>query len=721
MAAVKLGIRRKIALILGLFLLAFVLVIVKLGIVQIIQGEELQARADDWRTRDVSVDAARGTIYDRNGGKLAISITADSVAVRPSEIKALPEEEQEIEADKTARTLANILDLDYQTVYDKVTSDQSYVYIARKIDFELAEQIREADLTGVELEEETQRYYPKGALAAHILGGAGVDNQGLSGIEYELEDLLVGEDGRIVGEYDANNNPIPQAEYEYISPQDGYDVYLTIDENIQYFCERELANLMESEFPPKNAGIIIMDPNTGEILAMAVANTYDPNNYTDYDSSVVRNFLVNDSYEPGSTFKIITTAVALEEGTVSEDSSSFYCPGYAMVAGSRIGCWASTPHGTQTLAEAVQNSCNPAFVAIGQSIEAKEDGLFYKYINAFGFGQTTGIELNGESSGILQDEANVNQVEISTIAMGQGISVTPIQMITAVSAIANDGVLLKPTLVSKVMDGDTVVYEHQPEEVRQVVSAETAATVRELIVNVVTNGSGTQAAIEGYTIGGKTGTAQKASETGGYAPGKYVASFVGMVPADDPELVCLVVVDEPSGVYYGSQTAAPIFHSVMSDTLRYLGIDPEVDANDGIEDGEDNLSETVPSVVNLSVADAITNLQQAGFNVKLSGSGNTVTSQQPAAGVTAKSGSTVLLTAGDDSEENEGMVTVPDLRGKRFAEVANILSVLGLSLSAEGSGVAYSQSPDYGAVVPSGTTISVKFEDEDDSITVIAP
>ena len=206
-----------------------------------------------------------------------------------------------------------------------------------------------------------------------------------------------------------------------------------------------------------------------------------------------------------------------------------------MVAGSRIGCWASTPHGTQTLAEAVQNSCNPAFVAIGQSIEAKEDGLFYKYINAFGFGQTTGIELNGESSGILQDEANVNQVEISTIAMGQGISVTPIQMITAVSAIANDGVLLKPTLVSKVMDGDTVVYEHQPEEVRQVVSAETAATVRELIVNVVTNGSGTQAAIEGYTIGGKTGTAQKASETGGYAPGKYVASFVGMVPADDPE------------------------------------------------------------------------------------------------------------------------------------------------------------------------------------------
>lgn len=718
MAAVKLGIRRKIALILGLFLLAFFLVIVKLGIVQFIQGEDLQAKAEDLRTRDMSVAAARGTIYDRNGGKLAISITADSVAVRPSEISSLPADEREKEADKTARTLADILDMDYQEVYDKVTSEQYYVYVQRKIDFELAEQIREADLAGVELEEETQRYYPKGTLAAHVLGFAGIDNQGLEGVEKTLEDWLVGQEGRIVGEYDANNNPIPQAEYEYIPPEDGYDVYLTIDENIQYFCERELANLMNSEFPAKNAGIIIMDPKSGEILAMAVANTYDPNNYNDYEESVRRNFLVNDSYEPGSTFKIITMATALEEGTVNE-SSTFYCPGYAMVAGSRIGCWASVPHGSQTLAEAVQNSCNPAFVAIGQGIEAKEDGLFYKYIQAFGFGQTTGIELNGEANGILQDEANVNQVEIATIAMGQGISVTPMQMITAVSAIANDGVLLKPTLVSKVTNGDEVVYEHQAEEVRRVVSAETAAKVRELIVNVVTDGSGTKAAIEGYTIGGKTGTAQKPGD-GGYAAGKYVASFIGMVPADDPELVCLVVVDEPSGVFYGSQVAAPIFQAVMSDTLRYLGIDPEVDANDGIDEGEDNLSATVPAVVNLSVADAIIDLQQAGFNVKLSGSGNTVTSQQPAAGATAKSGSTVLLTAGDGSD-SEGMVTVPDLRGKRFAEVANILSVLGLSLSAEGSGEAYSQSPDYGAVVPSGSTISVKFDDTDDSVSVIAP
>ena len=393
-------------------------------------------------------------IRDSNGGKLAISITADSVAVRPSEISSLPADEREKEADKTARTLADILDMDYQEVYDKVTSEQYYVYVQRKIDFELAEQIREADLTGVELEEETQRYYPKGTLAAHVLGFAGIDNQGLEGVEKTLEDWLVGQEGRIVGEYDADNNPIPQAEYEYIPPEDGYDVYLTIDENIQYFCERELANLMNSEFPAKNAGIIIMDPKSGEILAMAVANTYDPNNYNDYEESVRRNFLVNDSYEPGSTFKIITMATALEEGTVNE-SSTFYCPGYAMVAGSRIGCWASVPHGSQTLAEAVQNSCNPAFVAIGQGIEAKEDGLFYKYIQAFGFGQTTGIELNGEASGILQDEANVNQVEIATIAMGQGISVTPMQMITAVSAIANDGVLLKPTLVSK-----AVSYTH---------------------------------------------------------------------------------------------------------------------------------------------------------------------------------------------------------------------------------------------------------------------
>jgi stage V sporulation protein D (sporulation-specific penicillin-binding protein) len=719
MAAVKLRIRRKIALILGLLFLAFLLVVGKLVVIQFVQGENLQTKAEELRTRDMSVAADRGTIYDCNGDKLAISITADSIAVRPPEIAALPKEQRQAAAEETAGFLAETLGLDYDEVYDKVTSDQYYVYIKRKVDFELAEQIKEADLVGVEIEEETQRYYPKGMLAAHVLGFAGIDNQGLEGVELTLDEYLSGTAGRIVGEYDANNNPIPQAEYEYIAPEDGLDVYLTIDENIQYFCERDLANLMASETPPKNAGIIVMDPKTGDILAMAVANTYDPNNYSDYDASTWRNFLISDSYEPGSAFKIVTASAALEEGTISLESR-FYCPGYVIVGDARIGCWSTTPHGSQSLAEAVMHSCNPAFVAIGQSIEAKEDGLFYNYIKAFGFGTQTGIDLSGEASGILQDESVVNQVEIATISIGQGIAVTPLQMITAACAVANDGVLVKPQIVSKVMDGDTLVYEQQPEEVRQIISADTAQTLRELLVGVVTGGSGTKAAIEGYTIAGKTGTAQKA-EGGGYAAGKYVASFIGMVPAEDPQLVCLVVVDEPSGLFYGSQVAAPIFQSVISDTLRYLNIPPSADANDGINDNQDNATISVPNVVNLPVATAIATLQNLGLNVKLSGSGSSVTAQQPAANTLARAGSTVLLSVSSGGSSGDGMVTVPDLRGYRFAEAANILSVLGLTLEADGSGVAYSQSPAYGEQVRSGSTVKVWFDDEDIINTDVAP
>ena len=282
MAAVKLGIRRRIALVLGLLLFVFCLVIIKLVIIQFIQSDDLQSKAAELRTRDMTVDAARGTIYDRNGSKLAISITADSIAVRPTEIKALEASQQTATAQKVAQTLADILELDYDDVYKKVTSDSYYVYIKRKVTAEQAQLIRDAQLVGVEIEEESQRYYPKGTLACHVLGFAGIDNQGLEGMEKSLDEWLSGTDGRVVGQYDAYNNPIPQAEYEYIAPKDGYNIYSTIDENIQYFCERELSTLMNSEYPAKNAGIIVMNPKTGEILAMSNRPNFDPNNYQNY-------------------------------------------------------------------------------------------------------------------------------------------------------------------------------------------------------------------------------------------------------------------------------------------------------------------------------------------------------------------------------------------------------------------------------------------------------
>ena len=706
MTVSKISMRRKMSLILIVALLCFVAVIVKLFILQFIQGDDLQTKAEAMRTRDLTVSAARGTIYDVNGNKMALSITADSVGVYTGQIDSASD------ARNIASELATILGMDENTVYERITSDSSFVWVKRKIDFDIAEMVEDAELSGIVLVEETQRFYPLGTLAAHVLGFAGIDNQGLEGLELTYDEYLKGEDGSITGKYDAEERAIPQAEYEYIEPVDGYDVYLTIDENIQYFCERELYELMNSETPPKRAGIIIMDPDTCAILAMACTNPFDPNDYGSYDSSSYRNFLISDSYEPGSVFKIITLSSALEEGVVSE-SSSFNDPGSINVSGTTIHCWATKPHGMQSLAESVANSCNPAFVQIGQSIEAKQDGLFYKYINAYGFGKLTDISLSGEAEGILQDESMVNSVELATISIGQGIAVTPIQMITAICAVANDGILLKPQIVSKVMNGEEVVYEMKAEEVRRVISAETAAKVRSMLIGVVTDGSGGNAAIEGYTIGGKTGTAQKA-ENGVYASGKYIGSFVGMVPADDPELVCLVIVDEPSGIYYGSQTAAPVFKEVISDTLRYLNIAPSEDAMDGIDDERESVVEVqVPNAVNLDVESAKAAIKAAGLNVTVEGDGPLVTSQVPAARSYVDSSTTVVLSTGGISTNEDGVtfITVPNLHGKRFAEIANLLSALGLKLSSVGEGEAVSQVPAAGSAVTEGSVIKVVFDD----------
>ncbi len=713
MAAAKINMRRRMTFILIMTLLCLAAVVVKLFIIQFVQGSFLQEQAKTYRTRSLTVSASRGTIYDAKGNKMAVSLTADSVGVYTSQVKASGREHE------IAETLAGLLEMDFESVYQRITSSSSFVWIKRKVDFEVSNLIQYENLPGVTIVEETQRYYPFGTLAAHVLGFAGVDNQGLEGVELSLEDWLVGEDGSIVGLYDANEQAIPQTDYDYVAPVDGNDVYLTIDSNIQYFCERELAKLMASDTPPKRAGIIIMDPDTGAIVAMACSDPYDPNSWDDYESSSWRNWLVSDSYEPGSTFKTITLATALEEGTVTP-SSSFYDSGSIRVANANIGCWASVPHGQQTLAEAVSNSCNPAFVQIAQSIENKQSGLFYSYIESFGFNALTGVDLPGEATGIIQAESNRGPVEIATTGIGQGIAVTPIQLITAVCAIANDGILLEPQIVSQVRDGEDVIYEMQTKEVRRVISAETAQTVRSMMEGVITDGSGKNAAIDGYRIAGKTGTAQKA-ENGVYASGKYVASFIGMVPAEDPELVCLVVVDEPSGVYYGSQVAAPIFKSVMSDTLRYLGIEP--DSSIITEDGEDDDSilVQVPGVVNLDVDSAVALLAEMGLKAEINGEGPLVTSQSPLASYYVESGSMVVLYTGGITENQDGSsrVTVPNLVGKRLAATANLLSAMGLSLVPEGSGVAYDQNPAPGTVVESGSTVTVYFQDESTVINVV--
>lgn len=698
----RISMRRKMTVVLIGMLLVFVAIIGKLAYIQLVQGSELQLKAEENRTRERAVAAARGTIYDRNGNKLAISVTADSVTASPPDVVA-SEQQQE-----TAAFLARVLEMDEATVLERITSDASFVWVKRKIDFDVAEMIKEANLPGINIEGETRRYYPKGTLASHILGYAGVDNQGLEGLELMLDEELSGTAGRMVAEYDANGHLLPQSRREYITPEDGYDVYLTLDENIQYFAERELDNLMASEVAPQRAGIIVMRPQTGEILALAARPTYDPNNFADAAEGSQRNIMVTDQYEPGSTFKIITAAAALEEGTATLESR-YYDSGYAMVAGTRINCWRGTPHGSQNFTEALQHSCNPALIQIGQGLESKEDGLFYKYIRAFGFGSATGVQMSGESAGQLIAEDRLGPVELATTCIGQGIAVTPMQMVAAVSAVANGGTLLQPQIVYEIRDGDEVVQEFEPKVVRQVISAETAETLRYVLEQVVAGkeGTGKKAYIEGYRVGGKTGTAQKPNVgVGGYADGKYVASFIGMAPVNDPQIVCLVFVDEPVvGHHQGSLAAAPVFKAVVEDTMRYLGVVPQITGNspDEIQTG----TVSVPDLQGLSGAAAAQVLSLSELSIELRGDSGTVVEQMPAAYAEVKSGTVVIVTLG---EEGGTQVSVPDLTGKRLSTAAEMLSALGLTLSAEGSeGMAYEQDPVPGTQVSPGSTVRVKF------------
>lgn len=712
--AVKIQVRRKITFVLIVLFIFFAAVLAKLSYIQFVQGSELQQKAEALRTRNVAVAAKRGTIYDSTGSKLAISISADSIYAVP------PEVVKSGKAEETALFLSRLLKMDYDTLLGKITANRSFEWIKRKADFEVAQEIVNAGLPGIKVAQESQRFYPKGMLACHVLGFAGIDNQGLEGIEIAYEDQLKGIDGSVVGEFDAKSQEIPQAQQIYNPPIDGYDLTLTIDENIQYFCERELDKLMEGENPPQRAMVLMMNPQNGAVLALAKRPGYDPNEYQAYTAPDLRNSIISDSYEPGSTFKIITSAVALEEQVITPETR-FYCSGHAKVSGHRIRCWRHyRPHGSQSFAEVMQNSCNPGFVEVGLKIEAKEEGLFYKYLKAFGFGESTGLGLSGEASGIMIPDKDVKKINIATISIGQGISVTPLQLVSGVSAAINGGILYKPQLVQEIKDQEgNVIQGFNPQEVRRVISPETSATVRKILESVVTDGTGRRGYIEGYRVGGKSGTAQKPG-AGGYQPGKYVASFCGVAPMDNPQVVALVIIDEPdisTGIYQGGQIAAPVFQSIMTDTLHYLGVVRQIPENQSLQESENPKAQiSVPSVINLDSAAAAKALELSGFKVKVEGGAGMVVSQVPAGLSKVEEGSTIILkTQGSTSTEAAGQITVPDLTGRRLKDVAELLGAMGLQLAAEGvGGMVYEQSPQPGEKLDAGSVVTVKFRSEAD-------
>ena len=644
--------RKRIALLLVLCSIFFVVLIVRLGYVQLREGPFLKNLADEEHFRGVPVAAKRGNIEDCNGNILAMSVSAETVYAIPAEVRKSGRKEE------IAALLADWLDMDKAAVLQRITKWSSIEYVKKKIPEEVAKVIKEANLPGIGVVEDSIRFYPNGTLAAHILGFTGIDSQGLEGIEFSRDKELTGIPGSILTEYGADGIKIPGAEQDFIPPIQGNTVRLTIDKNIQAFAERELAKIMAGQGVnmegkiPKSASILAMEPSTGRMLAIASAPTFDPNNYRDFPPESRRIIAIQNGYEPGSTFKIITLAAALEEKVI-KPTETFTDPGAYTVLGKRVRCWKAGGHGTQTMVEVVENSCNPGFIEMGQRLGMDR---FYKYLTAFGFGRKTGIEMSGEAKGIIANKKRATALDLATMSIGQTNNVTPIQLLTAVCAVANGGVLMKPQLVQEIIASDgRVLVPFKKQEVGRVISKETSKLECEILESVVTNGTGRRAFLPGYRVAGKTGTAQKVAD-GRYMQGEYVASFVSFAPADNPRIAILVVID---GVpFYGGAVAGPVVQAVMLDSLKYLGVKPDYSAPlapkpmYGLEFPPVKEAAVVPSVLGYSVEEAEAALKKAGFKVILEGKGSSVVDQIPHGDAKVEKGSSVILYLGPEAGQS---------------------------------------------------------------------
>ncbi len=691
-----------------------ILLALRIGWIQFVRGSEYSKEAAMQQTKDVAISSKRGTIYDRNLKELAKSASADTVTACPREITKAGK------TNEVATELAKILGMDKDKVYAILARDSVYEVVKSKIDKDQANAIRKKGFVGIALVEDFKRYYPGGSLASHIIGFVGTDNQGLAGIEMIYESYLKGLPGRIITAKNAAGTDMPYKYEKYIDPENGVNVVLTIDEVIQRKAEDTLKKFSENYNVQKGAACIVMKAKTGEILAMATHPTFDLNTpFSIVDEEVKkeveeikddeertqkisdalnkqwRNKAVVDEYEPGSTFKAMVAAMALDENIVSLNEN-FVCNGSVSVADHQIHCWNRSGHGTETFVQGVYNSCNPVFMSIGARLG---NATFYRYYQAFGFTEKTGFDLPGEADGTFFSMKNFNVTELATSSFGQGFTITPLQLITAYSAITNDGLMVKPRLIKSLIDDDgNILKNYETETIRQVVSKETANTVCEILEGVAAEGTSKNAYIEGFRVGGKTGTSEKHPR----GNSKYIASFVGFAPADDPEVICLIMFDEPTGgAYMGGQVAAPAFKEIMSDVLVHLQIESstQVDYN------------FVPDVNGKTVAEAGAEINKSGLKYYRYGEGDTVISQNPMAGTALGDGIVILYT----EEVEEDFVEVPDLNGY-FASDANIiLTNAGLNMKVKGGSIKNygalvgTQSPAAGTQVPRGSVVTVEF------------
>ena len=724
---------KKLRLILLVTLLIFVLLICRIGFLQFVQGGYLKEQAYKQQTINQIISPKRGNIYDSTGKALAISAQVDTITINPSKFEKDSDEETAKYQETVAKGLSEIFGLDYNETLEKVSSNSQVETIAKKVEQdkvdELTTWMKENKISvGINIDEDTKRYYPYSTVASNVIGFCGSDNQGLSGIESKWDSVLTGTPGKIVSSQGSDQQEIPDAEETYIAAENGSDLTLTIDLNIQTIVEKYLKQAVEENECSRGGNVIAMDPSTGDILAMASYPDYDLNSpYTPnstlaqaYDSlsteeqnealyKMWANKSVAETYEPGSTFKVITSAVALEENITSTDvAGDFYCKGYEEfedVNGStiRIRCWRANPHGSQTLRQALMNSCNPAFMQLGARIGAS---TLYKYYEAFGLFDSTNSGLYGEQSSIFQKLENVGPVELATMSFGQRLNITPLQMITAISCVANDGVLMQPRIVKSVTNTDTgAVTEVPVTKVRQVISKETAAEVKSMMESVVTDGTGRHAAVNGYSIGGKTGTSEP---TEANAEEGYVASYVAISPVEDTKIVLLVTLYDPKGEngHQGGQVAGPVVSQMLSEILPYMGVVSDATAN-----SNSNSSNyiTVPDVRNKTVAEAEKILKDAGFNTKtyVNGDSNTilVEDQNPKPGSQLPKNSLIVL-YGEGSTTSTS-VTVPDLKGMNASQATTILRDNNLNINIEGNGTVITQDYMANEQVPEGTIIKV--------------
>ena len=730
MAVPSLALKKRLIFMMVVFSVGVAVLMGRLAYIQFVQGSELQKKAFVQQNTGRTISPIRGTIYDRNGKKLAISVQVATIIGRPNDINS---SSAKLTADEVADGLAPLINMDRNEIFKLITKKTNQVTIKRKVDQLTEDNVRkwilEKGIKGIKIEEDAKRYYPNGNLMSHILGFTGDDNQGLQGgIEDVMEKYLKGIPGKILSEVDAKGRAVPLDTEKRIDAQDGLNVVLTIDETIQYLASKSLDKAIEDNKVKQGAVAIVLDPRNGDILALVSKPDYDLNspfampqkvegldagNWIEGSSETVnilsktvwRNKAISDTYEPGSTFKTFTTAAGIEEGTVTPDTITNDLPIKVPGWPKPIYCWRrGREHGTETFREAVINSCNPAFVKVAQSLGLNR---FYGYVKAFGFTEKTGIELKGEGKSIFQDKPK--EIDMAVAAFGQRFTITPMQLASGYSAIVNGGKLMKPRLIKELTDSDgNTVEKFEPEVVRTVISKQTSDTVRSILESVVSipTGTGNGAYVKGYRIGGKTGTSQTTQQD------VHIASFCGFAPADNPAIIVLVVLFDPRGdSYMGGMIAAPLAGKIIEDTLNYLQVERKYTE----EDLRDMAKETiVPDVRKKTVEDAVKQLKAAGLGYKIEGNGNnksSVVEQMPKPEAIVPEKSVIILYT--YKPEKQLTVEMPDLANKTLPEAIDALNHIGLNIKVSGTGVVYKQQIEAGKMVEKGQIVEVDFKNLD--------